>query len=262
MKKTILLSVFYFFIQTGIVQAQAGEQAIKELTKTFQQYDYEVIELSPCKVHIKKYILDDAYVEYLFAPNEALWDGKDFGLRADWTVITEKKYFKGKTTTSNLFVLPFVNKNETIHAKIAEQINTLANFCRLEIKANEITDKDLALFLFTEQSYNEETAPLREQIKKDLAGYQTDAGKLYDIYLLESNGHNIDGYTKTEQEEEAKAKPLLKAYAAQSFEKYNGYFESVWAGMPERQFRTIGEELSNDKALLDRARKIRDSMHN
>jgi hypothetical protein len=241
-------------------QAQTKEQAIKELTKTFQQYDYEVIELSPCKVHIKKNILEDAYVEYWFAPNEALWDGKDFGLRADWTVIHENKYFKGKATARDLFILPFVNDSKTLHSLIAEQINTLANFCKLEIKANEITDKDLALFLFTEQAYHEETASLREQLKKDLAGYQTDADKLYDIYLLESNGHNMDGYTKTEQEEEARAKPLLKAYADQSFKKYNDYFESVWAGMPERQFRTIGEELSNNKELLERARKVRDDI--
>jgi hypothetical protein len=260
MIKTILLSAFCFFIQGNIIQAQTKEQAIKELTKIFQYYDYEVMELSPCKVHVKKNILDDAYVEYEFAPNEALWDGKDFGLRADWTVIREKKYFKGKTTTRNLFVLPFVNENKTVHAKIADQINTLANFCRLQIQPNEITDKDLALFLFTEQSYHQETAPLREQLKKDLANYQTDADKLYDIYLLESNGHNIDGYTKTEREEEAKAKPLLKAYADQSFKKYNDYFESVWAGMPERQFRTIGEELTSDKELLERARKVRDGM--
>lgn len=246
---------------TQKAREKAVQQTQQELESSFRQYGYEIIKITPCVVHIKKSVSEDTCTDYTFAPNKASWDAGDFGIRADWTIIREKKSTpRGETIVRNAFILPLADSNKAAYVKIVEQINTLSQLCRLPVRPHEITDHDLALFLKTEQAIDKETMPLREQLIKDLAGYHTDPGKLNEIYLMESYDQNLDDYSEKELAEEAKVKPVLKAYSDKYLEIYNHYFESEWAGMPEKQFIAIGDQLISDKALLERAKKVRKIM--
>ncbi|MFI2744655.1 hypothetical protein ACG2LH_18110 [Zhouia sp. PK063] len=265
MKKTITFVTICLLLFAGIHHgmAQTKEQTISKLRKLLEKY--EIKELTPCAVHIIYKSDDDFYTEYRFAPHEAIWEGRDIGVFANWIVVNERFVLGEKEQTELKYIVQMHNNDKPFHDEVAKLLNHLATFCEepYHIDKDAVTDTDLARYYYDLLGYLKVVKPINDEFEEKLKGYSTSLAQLKQNYDQIAYGVSLNDFTIQEQENYKLTKVIIQQYNARLEEAKVAFFNKTYPSfLPRFQFEAITTMVNNEPSVLERLKTVISQLNN
>lgn len=252
----LLLILLFCIVSIPTVNAQTEQETISELKNVFKEF--EIKELSPCKVHLVDRIDEEAYLEYLFNPKDATWEAKSSGIYTDWTIIEKNKITPYKNSSETGFYMMMHLDDLEFHQKTADLLNHLATFCNKTsvTNRNEFSDKDLMKLYFDYTDLMELLKPSTEILEQKIQGYATTPEKIKQNYFQVKNNGGLAELPKQEQEDYQKTLVFLEKYTEEVEKQFKQFFDGSRNQLPVNQYTQILNNINSDPKLAERFEKV------
>lgn len=236
--------------------AQTEQETIAELKNVFKEF--EIKELSPCKVHLVDRIDEEAYFEYLFNPKDATWEAKSSGIYTDWTIIEKNKITPYKNSSEIGFYIMMHLDDLAFHQKAADLLNHLSTFCEKTSVKNreEFSDSDLMKFYFDYTDMLDLIRPITEIFENKIQGYATAPETIKQNFFQVKENGGLAELPKQEQEDYQKTLVFFEENRAEVEKQVQQFFDRTGNQLPENQYTQILNNINSDPKLAERLEKV------
>lgn len=259
--------------------AQSEQAILDELKEIFEKRGYTMHVFPNQYLILREKADEDFYINYSFPASEATWEGRDNGVYADWTVITQRKKMGEKENLMTVYRLPFALDNEELHTKIAGLLNQLAAYNEKELTTDDeepmdnkitipslksmfsfdkenITDEDLGRFYFDYTDYQSVVDSHYVKLRERLEGMTTAVDRILQIHKLANTTEGFESLTSQEKVIYKATKDIVDDYNEKVTQGYNDFFGDGTSMLPKNQFEVYFGKINSDPELTKKLESV------